>query len=272
MPGRPREVDQGLRVVMQLCHPLQNSGRHVTVDNFFTSVALAKSLRSKGLSMSGTLRKSRREISASFLQKRPHLTSLFAYMDGIQRTSYMAKPSKCVLLLPTLHNKNSIEAEDLNKPHSVVDYNRCKCPVDVLNQMAYTYSTCRKTCRWPITVFFHILDLSAINGFVTWQLKHGQNLSRAMFIKKLSLELMQQWISSRVIDQPLGALQPRIKRAHEALRLEASTHENSIGRDDETTRGRCVHCTVNRRIFSRCHVCKAHVCGEHSAQICKDCV
>ena len=51
-----RDVNQGERVVKLLTAPYKNSGRNITMDNFFTSLPLAKSLLSWKLTIVGTLR------------------------------------------------------------------------------------------------------------------------------------------------------------------------------------------------------------------------
>ena len=49
-------------VVMKLAEPYLKKGRNITTDNYFTSVKLAKLLKSKNTSLLGTLNKMRREV------------------------------------------------------------------------------------------------------------------------------------------------------------------------------------------------------------------
>ena len=51
--NNPSHHGLGKRVVMDLTSSLENSGRNIT-DNFFTSLKLAHSLRSKGTTLLGT--------------------------------------------------------------------------------------------------------------------------------------------------------------------------------------------------------------------------
>lgn len=37
-----------------------------------------------------------------------------------------------------------------------------------LLQVVTTYSCKRKTARWPLKLFYNLLDVSAYNGFVLW--------------------------------------------------------------------------------------------------------
>jgi hypothetical protein len=183
LPGAPPEKDQGFRVVTQLCVNHYYSGRHVTVDNFFCSSNLAETLYENGTTLLGTLRKNKGEVPKEFLSKKPHLSSSFAYSGPMQLTSYMAKPSKCVLLLSTLHTSNVVDESLEQKPLSILDYNQYKYPVDALDQMIYSFSTRRKVRRWPMTIFFHILDLIGVNAYITWVKKHPSQQERSAFLK-----------------------------------------------------------------------------------------
>jgi hypothetical protein len=277
--GQPAENNQGYRVVMQLCQRYYQTGRNVTMDNFFTNIPLAKELLCNGLTLVGTLRKNKPEVPSVFISQRPHLTSLFGYSGGLQLTSYMAKKTKCVLLLSTMHNSNDIDVEESLKPLSILDYNTTKCFVDVNNQMVNTFSTRRKIRRWPMTVFFHILDLCAVNAYITWIKRNPtweinqKEHRRTIYLKALALSMMRPWMINRSQTQSFGANQPRVKRALEICGVTVST--NIIGQETndgtDRIRSRCCICTTNRRIFSRCVRCRRHVCNEHSVILCEEC-
>ena len=57
-----RTTDLRMHVVLKLAKHIYNTGRNITTDNFFTSLKLARELKSKKLSLVGTLRGNRREI------------------------------------------------------------------------------------------------------------------------------------------------------------------------------------------------------------------
>lgn len=48
----------------------------------------------------------------------------------------------------------------------VLDYNETKGGVDNLDKVTATYSCRHMTARWPLVIFFHIIDVSAYNAFV----------------------------------------------------------------------------------------------------------
>ena len=180
-------------------------------------------------------------------------------------------------MLSTMHKSNKVHADFDNKPEAILDYNSQKCPVDVLDQMASAYTTRRKVRRWPVTLFANLLDMAAINAYVTWVKRHpqwaaGQRTSRRrLFLKDLALELLQPMIHLRVLESPRGAMQPAIKKARLSCSFDETSSAPPSDRSDNRVRGRCHLCSANRRIFSICCVCEKHVCSQHSKLICDVC-
>lgn len=77
-----RETNIGERVVKDLCFQFRDSGRNVTVDNFFTSLPLVRLLLSWKLSLVDTLKKNKTCIPPQMLdKKRDPLSSLFGFSE-----------------------------------------------------------------------------------------------------------------------------------------------------------------------------------------------
>ena len=56
-------------------------------------------------------------------------------------------------------------------------YNKTKCGVDILDQMARRYSTRAAASRWPVHVFYNVLDLAAINAWTIYRGVTGEEMS-----------------------------------------------------------------------------------------------
>jgi len=52
------------------------------------------------------------------------------------------------------------------KPHIVERYNRHMGHVDNSDRMANNYSMSRRTLKWTIKLFFHLLDLTVLNNWI----------------------------------------------------------------------------------------------------------
>jgi hypothetical protein len=274
----PPDVNQPKNVVTNLVKRFYGSGRNVTADNFFVSIPLAEHLYANGMTLLGTVRRNKAQIPKEFVTKRPHLSSLVAYCNNMQLVSYMAKPSKCVITLSTLHNTSTFENDESKKPSSIIDYNATKYPVDMIDQMCNEFSTRRKIRRWPMTLFFHIIDTCGINAYITWlklfpdwQVGKAKQ-RRQLFLKELSLELMKPWMDLRVQYCPKGAMQKRVRLAREACSTTTHVQMEPV-LENEKLRGQCHLCVgKRRRIFTTCEKCHRNICKEHSSLICQKCL
>ena len=68
---------------------------------------------------------------------------------------------------------------------SIEFYNKTKFGVDVMDQMARKYSTKSSSRRWPLQVFFNILDLAGINAWILYKETTGEKISRKNFLKNI---------------------------------------------------------------------------------------
>ncbi|XP_073510786.1 uncharacterized protein [Phyllobates terribilis] len=92
-------------VVMKLLDPFLKKGCNVTTDNYFTSVKLAKQLKSKGTTIVGTLNKIRREVPKEIKSMKEELynTKVFRNEDNFTLTVYQGKPNTNVVILSSVH-------------------------------------------------------------------------------------------------------------------------------------------------------------------------
>ena len=64
-----------------------------------------------------------------------------------------------------------------NKPEAVQFQNKIKCGVNGADQMVRQYSFKAGGCRWPVAVFYNILDLAGINAFVLYKKRTADKVS-----------------------------------------------------------------------------------------------
>ena len=185
-------------VVKKLVGPYLNKGRNVTCDNFFTSLTLAKSLKSQKTSLVGTVNKARREIPACVKNGREELFSTKAFKtDDITLTAYQRKTKKNVLVLSSMHPDVNIERGVKPKPETVSFYNASKYGVDVVDQMCRKYSVKSSCRRWPFHTWCNVQDLAGINSWILHKELTGENISRRDFLFKLGEELVKPLVESK---------------------------------------------------------------------------
>ena len=184
-------------VVLRLIKPISKSGRNITMDNWFSSIPLAKKLlKEHNLTSVATLRKSKMEIPPIFISKGTDVhSSQFGFCENITLVSYTPKRDKCVLLLSTMHHDDTIIPENNNKPEIICYYNSTKAGVDVVDEMKGTYSVARMCNRWSLRLFFSVLNMAGINAQIIIKTNDTKNTSvRRYFLKELAFNLVQKHI------------------------------------------------------------------------------
>ncbi|XP_043529513.1 piggyBac transposable element-derived protein 4-like isoform X2 [Frieseomelitta varia] len=204
--GRYKVSNKVLDVVMRLVQHIEGSGRNVTGDNWFSSIPLAKCLLDKKLSYVGTIRKNKKELPKEFVttKNREPKSSIFGFQDEATIVSYIPKKNRNVLLISTLHvedNSISISNGTEQKPQIISFYNNTKVGVDTVDELCGTYSTSRKSNRWPLVIFFRILDIAGINSQTIYNNnKPRANLKRNKYLQKIGMALVLEKLRKRSCD------------------------------------------------------------------------
>lgn len=234
----------GDSVVLKMAEPYVGKGRNITTDNFFTSLELAKTLQAKKTSLVGTINKSRRELPPCVKEQRPLFTTKVLKSENATLTVYQGKAKKNVCILSTVHTDVAITSGQKAKPETVTYYNRTKVVVDVLDQMARKYSVKAPTRRWPVAVFYNILDLAAINASILFQKCTNERMSRRNFIMRLATELRAGHMKAKATQLMVRGPEPRQQQQME-IRRQCQVRRN---------------CKKNKTKHT-CNKCQRVVCG-----------
>ena len=146
------------------------------------------------------MRKNRTKLPAGSVSTkvRKESTTLYGYQKEAMIASYCPKKGKVVTLLSTMHSdKGTKSPAPKKKPEVITYYNATKGGIDTLNRMVRWFTSKRKTRRWPMVIFYNMLDISALNAFIMWMSlnkenhagKRGNRLRRSLLIclaKKLA--------------------------------------------------------------------------------------
>ncbi|XP_047103470.1 uncharacterized protein LOC124722340 [Schistocerca piceifrons] len=271
--GAAPERNQGMRVVSDLTSELR--GQNITCDNFFTSYNLGQLLLKRKLTMLGTIRKNKPELPHKMTNKEVHSSS-FYFTNDTTVVNYIPKRHKNVVLMSTLHHDAEISDRADKKPKMILDYNSTKGAVDTLDQLLGTYTCKRKSNRWPMIVFYNILDVSAYNAYVLWiSVDPNWNASkltrRRIFLEELGKSLIKEHIASRT----------HFPRTEDSLRMVTSIQNpNDVGGVSEsvttrksTKRARCKFCpsSNDNKTNMVCGKCSKHICKKHVTYLCPQC-
>lgn len=275
--GPYKQSNSPTDVVMRLVEPVSGTHRNITGDNWFSSIPLAKNLLAdRGLTYVGTLRKNKREIPREFLanKERKQHSSLFGFQHDCTLVSYCPKANKSVLLISTLHHSDSIDEETGTsmKPEIVTFYNTTKVGVDLLDQLIQKNDVSRNTRRWPMVVFYNLLNISAMNALCIHRAnsKECKSLRRTEFLQRLSWEMIKPQIQYR---SALPQVPIELRRRACVLLGVTSTRKPSEN-PKQGSRGRCRECGRKKDRTTRrwCQKCKEWMCGDHLHDVCFNCL
>lgn len=184
-------------------------------------------------------------------------SSIFLFQDEATLVSYVPKKRKAVILLSSEHYDNKCAGPEFDfKPDIILHYNNTKGGVDAVDWMIDKYTCQRGTRRWPLAMFYNILDMAALNAFIIYQESDHPNVSRLDFIKNLALELASNYINKRKIARLPLQIQKKNNYIKRALKTEETSKKKPKIRDY------CGGCHV--RAHHTCIKCNAQICSEHS--------
>lgn len=262
-------------VVERMCLPVAGSGRNLTIDNWFNSFPLVeRMLKEHKITIVGTMKKNKREIPPSFINgKRPVYDSKFGFKDNTTLVSYIPKKGKTVLLVSSMHDDDEIDdsSGDKKKPAIITFYNMTKTGVDCVDQQISLYNVARNTKRWPMVIFYSLLNISTINSFIIYK-SNNQNdsiKSRRTFIHAMILSLTQENIRERIYSAHVPKMIKQIGK--NILKIEDEQAMSTQQKLERSKRGRCAWCR-DRKSRYQCSTCSTCICLEHSNFVCANCI
>lgn len=278
----------GKNVVLHLVKPYFESGRTVTVDNFFTSIQLGKDLWEKGLFLVGTLRKNKKGIPFELLpsKEKEVFSSMHIFNSFQTMVSYVPKKNKAVILLSTRHHNEVIDySNERNKPEIILHYNSNKGGVDTLDKSIEYYTCRRRTRKWTFNLFCYMLDVGSYNSFVLFQNSRrkqsfDKNISRSKFLEKLAIDLIHPHATLRFesfYKNNFQGCQYHIQESFIKLGfLNVTNVKIGDNYNNKIQQARCCKCprSLDRKAQQRCGRCDQFICKNHSNRvtICKTCM
>ena len=182
--GKEITQEHGLahRVVTDLLvQQFSNKNHIVYMDNFFSSLPLFDELQQHGIMACGTYRTNRAGLPQDLTDK----TTLKQMVRGDchmrqkgNTTAVVWMDKKPVYVLSSAHQSTTLSVKRKNQdgsttevkcPTSVAEYNRYMGGVDLHDQLKCYYSYDRKSKRWWMRLFFHLLDIAVVNAYILYR-------------------------------------------------------------------------------------------------------
>ncbi|XP_014614562.1 PREDICTED: uncharacterized protein LOC106792604 [Polistes canadensis] len=122
-------------------------------------------------------------------------------------------------------------------------------------QMARKYTVKSSSRRWPLQIFFNILDLAAINAWILYKEVTRIQIERKQFLFKLAEQLSVNYTTERQ------------KNSSQQENSEVSTATSSSTRDS-TKRKICqIRLCHNNKTNNVCQKCQKYVCGRCTSKM-----
>lgn len=264
--------------VQELSKIVRGTNRNITADNWFCSIPLFDEMLTEKLTMVGTLRRNKPEVPPSFLLSREEGTSEFAFDETKTLVSYCPKKNRNVLLLSTngLYYTNDVDAKS-GKPELINFYNSTKSGTDTFDFLCGTYSTSRKTRRWPMRVFYGMCDQAGVNASILYFLNQKDSNSRKKMTRRKFLKELGHALITPLMRQRLE--NPRIRKTlKEEIRKILGEKEVKLQTDESNwklpSQKRCAYCDrkLDRKTNNACLQCGKPICDiDHRAKKCFVC-
>ena len=110
-----------------------------------------------------------------------------------------------VIMLSTIHKPSTIKTRKsdwrtqkvIEKPECIVHYNENMNFIDKADMQISFVEYIRKTVKWYRKFFFHLLDLSTLNAYMLFTVKHKNNTQFGEFRKELIRQLIERHAQSK---------------------------------------------------------------------------
>ncbi|XP_068215825.1 piggyBac transposable element-derived protein 4-like [Palaemon carinicauda] len=272
----PRGSTLGEVFTSDLVAPFQRSGRTVTTDNFFTTLPLALSLLDKDMYLCGTIRQKPyipKELTEKVLPPKESV-AVFNYEHNLTLQCQQISRTKKVMLLSSLHHDPS-EVEK-KKTDIQMFYNATKGGVDTFDQMCSTSSCIRKSRRWPMTLFYGILNIIMVNSYILYtSMPFTKPVPKRTFLRDIAYELcapqaIHRYLTSHSLSKGLRQIMVDTFKIPEQV---PPRRRIPVGQRKLPKRIRCHSCPPrdDRKTNTACLLCKSPVCLDHQSVLCPNC-
>ena len=180
--AKPRDADctTTTKVVLGLLEEcnLLKKGHHVYMDNYYTctSPELARELELEQTYVCGTVRKNRRGLPAAVVSARLRRDeTIYRTKDSMLVLKWHDK--RDVLMLSTIHEPtlNILDRAPRGRPDAPPTKPTCICDyivsmrgVDRSDQLLQYYTVLRRTCKWWVKLFLHLLNILITNAYILY--------------------------------------------------------------------------------------------------------
>jgi hypothetical protein len=183
------------RIVLTLTKELLGKGYTLYMDNWYSSPALYRQLRSNQTDALGTVRLNRKHMPVQLKKKVAKGQTIALYSTDLMALKWMDKRE--VSILSTFHGSEMTTVRTFRgnkeKPVAVVAYNKHMGAIDLADQMLTAYPAERKRRKvWYKKQFCHLLNQIVLNSYILFKKDNtGTKLNHLQFRIKLVERILE---------------------------------------------------------------------------------
>ena len=203
------------QIVMKLIEGLEGEGYCVFMDRYYSTLQLFLDLKTLGIGACATIQQNRLHLddkSAKLIQDiKSGEIRYFQYSNDLRLAVW--KDTKLVFVLSNFHKQEDIEVErrvrkkersdepgeqkeKVMMPKCVFEYTHNMGGVDTLDQLLAYYELNKRSRKWTVKVFLHLLEIGFFNSYIIYskicQTSNVNPLSRLDFRKNLIRNLLSE--------------------------------------------------------------------------------
>ena len=206
---------------------------------------------------------------------RKQYSSIFGFNEGKVLLSYILRKNKNVILFSSLYKDDAIDPsfEQQKKPEIITFYNSTKSGVDTADQMCSSYNVGRNNKRWPMVIFYTMLNVAEINFFIVYLGNDLQPLRRRLFLKQLAHELTVPALNRRSLKKVgiPSSLQIRLKRFRPICDDDDGEKSSLFPPKKHKCMTYMVETGIKRLTKIKCLHCTTPICLSHANYVCNEC-
>jgi len=267
--------------IKKLIPPIMGTNRNISMSNWFTSMPMAVQLVQppNRLTIVGHITKNVRSIPDAMIgpSVRQAGGTMFCFDREKTLLSYQPTTTAVITLLSTFYDDVGMNPQT-GKPEMFEFYESTIGAVDKLDKMCTEVSCSRKTVRWPLCVFYRLINLALVNAYVIYchntRERSEKPISRRAFNKEVSEEIMKPWLLHRL---SLPEMKKPLKNTI-ALLLGVELIEVEDERPlalNRALKSNCFFCYPDKKKPTKnsCICCHRRVCSDHKGGlVCGECI
>lgn len=258
--------------VLTVIEPYKNLWHEIYQDNYYNNVKMAQILLKNKIRVCGIIRKNRRLPQSlktlrltrgQYESRRNREILLEVWNNGRRNVNMISTIHSAQLMESTSRRKRS--TVPIQKPNSIMNYNKYMKGVDRADQYLAYYSIFRKTRKWTKRVVMFFINCALFNSFKLYTVLNEKNIAYKNFLHKVAiLWTTDSEANSMKQDdtQPIPEPTRRVAKSDHPGRLSNFGKHKLI---NIVTSGR------SSKPLRQCRVCAVHKKRSRTSFVCKFC-